>query len=227
VGPNGIGKTTLLAPVRPGAGIGREPGRGRAVGRVGAEYFAELGYLGHANALKTDLTARENLRYLVGVRRPLAGTEIDGALERVGIVDCADLPVRVMSAGQRRRLSLARLWLWPAALWILDEPATNLDSAGLALVESMIRDHLHRGGLAVVAAHQRLLDEVRVRRLSRGDRVRGLIAAMRSSYAGTYWPGGATSCPAAHFYLVVTTLFPLSPPPSSRCCASLAVVSSG
>jgi heme exporter protein A len=168
VGPNGIGKTTLLRVL---CGLlapesGEALWRGRAVGRVGAEYFAELAYLGHANALKSDLTARENLRYLVGVRRPLAGTEVDGALERVGIVDCADLPLRVMSAGQRRRLSLARLWLWPAALWILDEPATNLDSAGLALVESMIRDHLHRGGLAVVAAHQRLLDDdARVRRL--------------------------------------------------------------
>ena len=109
--------------------------------------------------LKTDLTARENLKYLVGVRRTVASTEIDGALDRVGIFDCADLPVRVMSAGQRRRLSLALLWLWPAVLWILDEPATNLDAAGLTLVESMIRDHLKRGGVAVVAAHQRLLDD--------------------------------------------------------------------
>ena len=160
-GPNGVGKTTLLRVLcgllvpRIGRGAVARPSR---LG-PGRRLSAELAYLGHANALKSDLTARENLKYLVGVRRTLAATEIDGALDRVGIVDCADLPVRVMSAGQRRRLSLARLWLWPAVLWILDEPATNLDAAGLTLVESMIRDHLERGGLAVVAAHQRLLDD--------------------------------------------------------------------
>ena len=167
-GPNGVGKTTLLRVL---CGLltpesGDALWRGRPVSGLDAEYAAELAYLGHANALKTDLTARENLKYLVGVRRALAASEIDAALDRVGIVDCADLAVRVMSAGQRRRLSLARLWLWPARLWILDEPATNLDIAGLALVESMIRDHLQRGGVAVVAAHQRLLDDdARVRRL--------------------------------------------------------------
>lgn len=167
-GPNGVGKTTLLRVL---CGLlapesGEALWRGRAVSGLDAEYAAELAYLGHANALKTDLTARENLKYLVGVRRTLAAIEMDGALDRVGIVECADLPVRVMSAGQRRRLSLARLWLWPAVLWILDEPATNLDAAGLTLVESMIRDHLKRGGVTVVAAHQRLLDDdARVRRL--------------------------------------------------------------
>jgi heme exporter protein A len=167
-GPNGIGKTTLLRVLC--GFIAPETGtalwRGRVVSRLGPEYAFELAYLGHPNALKTDLTARENLRYLVGVRRPVTSVEIDGVLERVGIADCVDLPVRVMSAGQRRRLSLARLWLWPAVLWILDEPATNLDADGLSLVESMIRDHLARGGLAVVAAHQRLLDtDPRVQRL--------------------------------------------------------------
>lgn len=170
-GPNGIGKTTLLRVL---CGFmtpetGEALWRGRPVTRLGPDYAVELAYLGHANALKTDLTARENLRYLVGVRRPVTPTEIDDVLERVGIFDCADLPVRVMSAGQRRRLSLARLWLWPAVVWILDEPATNLDAAGLALVESMIGDHLARDGLAVVAAHQRLLDaDRRVRRLELG-----------------------------------------------------------
>ena len=167
-GPNGVGKTTLLRVLcgfmRPETG--EALWRGRAVTQLGPEYAVELAYLGHGNALKTDLTARENLRYLVGIRRPVTPAEIDGVLERAGIRDCADLPVRVMSAGQRRRLSLARLWLWPALVWILDEPATNLDVAGLALVESMIGDHLTEGGLAVVAAHQRLLDgDPRVRRL--------------------------------------------------------------
>jgi heme exporter protein A len=167
-GPNGIGKTTLLR-VLCGLLIpesGEALWRGRDVARRGSEHTAELGYLGNANAIKAELTSRENLQYLVGIRRALGPIEIDGALERVGILDCADLPVRVMSAGQRRRLSLARLWLWPAGLWVLDEPATNLDATGLELVEAMISEHLQRGGVAVVAAHQRLLDlDPRIRRL--------------------------------------------------------------
>jgi heme exporter protein A len=74
--------------------------------------------------------------------------------------------VRVLSAGQRRRLALARLWLWPALVWVLDEPATNLDAAGLELVEAMICEQMRRGGLAVVAAHQRLLEaDTGIRRL--------------------------------------------------------------
>jgi heme exporter protein A len=167
-GPNGVGKTTLLRVLcgllRPESG--EAFWRGRGVGQPTAEYTAELAYVGHVNALKADLTARENLAFTVGVRRPVADAEVAGALERVGLAECAHLPVRVLSAGQRRRLALARLSLWPALLWVLDEPATNLDAAGLSLVESMIREQLRRGGLAVVAAHQRLFDaDADIRRL--------------------------------------------------------------
>jgi heme exporter protein A len=167
-GANGVGKTTLLRVL---CGLlapetGETRWRGRRVAPSTDEYATALAYLGHSNALKADLTARENLKYLVGVRRTLTASEIDAALVRVGITDCADLTVRVLSAGQRRRLSLARLWSWPATLWVLDEPATNLDAAGHHLVEAMIGEHLQGGGLAVVAAHQRLLeDDARVRRL--------------------------------------------------------------
>jgi heme exporter protein A len=84
---------------------------------------------------------------------------VDAALDRVGILSRGDLPARSLSAGQKRRLALARLLLADATLWVLDEPVTNLDTAGVSLVEDLVREHVARGGLAMAAAHQRLLDD--------------------------------------------------------------------
>lgn len=160
-GPNGVGKTTLLRVV---CGLlpaesGELEWCGRAMREHREEFHAQLAYLGHPNALKADLGARENLRYLVGLRRELTLRDIDAALERVGILSHGDLPARSLSAGQQRRLALARVLLAKAALWVLDEPVTNLDSDGVALVEELVRDHVSSGGLALAAAHQPLLDE--------------------------------------------------------------------
>ena len=160
-GPNGVGKTTLLRVV---CGLlpaesGVVEWRGRRVSSSNDEYHLDMAYLGHLNSLKADLTARENLRFLAGLRQSLADSEIDAALERVGILSRGDLAARSLSAGQKRRLALARLLLSGALLWILDEPVTNLDVAGIALVEDLVREHVGRGGLALAAAHQRLLDD--------------------------------------------------------------------
>ena len=160
-GPNGVGKTTLIRVV---CGLlpaesGVVEWRGRPVTSSNDEYHADLAYLGHLNSLKADLTARENLRFLAGLRQSLSDADIDAALERVGILSRGDLAVRSLSAGQKRRLALARLLLSGAMLWILDEPVTNLDVAGIGLVEDLIRQHVGGGGLALAAAHQRLLDE--------------------------------------------------------------------
>ena len=160
-GPNGVGKTTLLRVIcglLP-AETGEVYWRGESVRRRRDEFNAELGYLGHLNSLKADLTARENLRFLAGLRQSLKPADIDATLDRCGILSRGDLPARSLSAGQKRRLSLARLLLADAAIWILDEPVTNLDTAGIALVEELIVDHVGKGGLAVAAAHQRLLDD--------------------------------------------------------------------
>ncbi|NJD32420.1 MAG: cytochrome c biogenesis heme-transporting ATPase CcmA [Gammaproteobacteria bacterium] len=159
-GPNGVGKTTLLRVV---CGLlpaesGEVHWCGRPVRGASDEFHAQLGYLGHPNSLKADLTARENLRFLAGLRQALSDKEIDAALDRCGILSRGDLPSRSLSAGQKRRLALARLLLAEASLWVLDEPVTNLDTAGITLVEELIQEHVQRGGLALAAAHQRLLD---------------------------------------------------------------------
>jgi heme exporter protein A len=160
-GPNGVGKTTLIRVVcglLP-AETGTVEWRGKAVDSSNDEYHADMSYLGHLNSLKADLTARENLKFLAGLREALTDAEIDAALERVGILSRGDLAARSLSAGQKRRLALARLLLSGAILWILDEPVTNLDVAGVGLVEDLVREHVGRGGLALAAAHQRLLDD--------------------------------------------------------------------
>jgi heme exporter protein A len=159
-GPNGVGKTTLLRVV---CGLlpaesGEIDWCGKPVRGAGDEFHAQLGYLGHPNSLKADLTARENLKFLAGLRQSLTEKDVDAALDRCGILSRGDLPSRSLSAGQKRRLALARLLLADASLWILDEPVTNLDTAGISLVEELIQHHVEHGGLVLAAAHQRLLD---------------------------------------------------------------------
>ena len=157
-GPNGSGKTTLLRVacglLRPEQGEvrwGQEP-----ISRVRLEYQAVLAYASHEPALKGDLTALENLRFAVGLKRRLSTDELRASLEQTGVAGCADLPARVLSAGQRRRVAMARVLAMGAALWLLDEPFTNLDTAGVELMSALLRSHVEGGGAALVVAHQTL-----------------------------------------------------------------------
>jgi heme exporter protein A len=157
-GPNGTGKTTLL---RVASGLLRpEQGSvrwgGRAIGEVRAEYQAALAYASHEPALKSDLTGLENLRFTVGLKRAVTDADLRAALEYAGVAACAELPARVLSAGQRRRVAMARVLAMRAALWLLDEPFTNLDAVGVQLLMQILDEHLGSGGSALVVAHQAL-----------------------------------------------------------------------
>jgi heme exporter protein A len=157
-GANGAGKTTLLRAL---CGLvpleeGQICWRGQDINADREAYHRELSYLGHDNGLKGDLTAAENLRYAAGMRHRVSPQEIDAALIRTGVPDAAQQRVRRLSAGQRRRVALSRLTLMGGSLRIMDEPASNLDIRGQALVQDLLREHLQSGGVAVVATHQEL-----------------------------------------------------------------------
>jgi heme exporter protein A len=154
-GPNGSGKTTLLRVV---CGLLRpEQGKvswlGQSIARVRAEYQSILAYASHEPALKGDLTALENLRFAVGLKRQVSTAELRDSLQRTGVAACADLPARVLSAGQRRRVAMARILAMRATLWVLDEPFTNLDAAGTDLMSALLHSHVTGGGAALVVAH--------------------------------------------------------------------------
>jgi heme exporter protein A len=157
-GRNGAGKTTLLRAI---AGLlepeeGQVSWRGTSTRRTRNKFHAELAYLGHEPPLKGDLTAGENLAYSIGIRRPITGAEVDSALARTGAAKFADRAVRLLSAGQRRRVALAGVLLANAVLWLLDEPATNLDAEGQQLVADLVAEQLARAGVVVAAVHHSL-----------------------------------------------------------------------
>jgi heme exporter protein A len=139
--------------------------RGRSIVSAPAEYQAELAYASHEPALKGDLTAVENLRFMVGLKRRVDSTEVLAMLERTGVAALADLPTRVLSAGQRRRVAMARVLAYRAVLWLLDEPFTNLDAAGSALMSSLLEEHVGQGGMVLVVAHHDLNLATATRRL--------------------------------------------------------------
>jgi heme exporter protein A len=158
-GPNGSGKTSLLRMI---SGLldpteGQITWYGTRIGSLGEEYRALLTYLGHRNGLKEELSSVENLRITSGV----AGLNIDkksclSALSTMGLAGREQLPVRLLSEGQKRRAALARLVICTTKLWLLDEVFTALDKSAVALVKSLIEAHLNNGGIAIIATHQEL-----------------------------------------------------------------------
>ncbi len=151
-GPNGSGKTSLLRMI---AGL-LKPEAGTLHVSDGSDAVAAdlLHYLGHHDALKSQMTARENLTF--AARWFGARHDPDTALERLGLTRQADLPVGYFSAGQRRRTALARCWMLGRPLWLLDEPTSALDVAGRALVIEMMAAHAASGGTVIAATHEPL-----------------------------------------------------------------------
>ncbi|WP_423199319.1 MULTISPECIES: cytochrome c biogenesis heme-transporting ATPase CcmA [unclassified Cupriavidus] len=156
VGPNGSGKTTLLRVLagllRPAAGA--LEWQGQPVGAGHAGYCQALGYVGHAAGMAADLSATEHLVYagqLAGMRATAA--QARAVLEDAGLGRVADVPARMLSEGQQRRVALARLGLIPRRLWLLDEPLASLDASATATFLRRLAAHCASGGMAVIATH--------------------------------------------------------------------------
>jgi heme exporter protein A len=166
-GPNGAGKSTLLRAVcgltRPEQGEVRWGGT--PIAAVRESFLAQLAYAAHEPALKGDLTALENLHFAVSLRRRADMAELGACLERTGVGSCAELAARILSAGQRRRVALARVLALRAPLWVLDEPFANLDAAGAGMLSAILREHVEAGGAALVVAHHELAVGIATRRL--------------------------------------------------------------
>ena len=158
VGPNGSGKTSLLrllcGLVQPTAGQVRL--NGRPLEEQRGELARNLLWIGHAAGIKGLLSAEENLAWLCALHQPADKTAIWRALEAVGLRGFEDVPCHTLSAGQQRRVALARLYLDAPPLWILDEPFTALDKQGVAQLEEHLARHCEDGGLVVLTTHHTL-----------------------------------------------------------------------
>jgi len=163
-GPNGAGKTSLLRMI---AGF-LAPASGAITIQTSETKITEgeergkfAGWLGHADGAKPQMTPRETLRFFADVYG--ARDDIDPKLDEVGLARVRDLPAQYLSAGQKKRLALARLKLCARPVWLLDEPLAALDVEGKALAANFIREHCASGGIAIAATHEPLgLDAIRM-----------------------------------------------------------------
>lgn len=157
-GPNGAGKTTFLRAL---CGLfsdwyGRLYWDGEAVTQLSFTQCEQLLYFGHQTGVKKTLTARENLHWYFGVQGRAFPGDIEAALAQVGLAGYEDTPCQEMSAGQMRRVGLARLYVTRDPIWVLDEPFTAIDKRGVANLETLIHRHASNGGSVLLTSHQTL-----------------------------------------------------------------------
>lgn len=157
-GQNGSGKTTLLRILcgLSNAYQGQLFWRGRKLEQVRRDYSRSLLYVGHHAGVKAMLTPEENLRWMSTLHPALSRHSIFDALQKVGLYGYEDVPCYSLSAGQQRRVGLARLYMSTAPLWILDEPFTALDKKGVAEKEALIATHVQSGGAVILTTHHDL-----------------------------------------------------------------------
>lgn len=155
-GPNGTGKTTLLRAL---TGLfpdydGAILWRGKDISQQKYEFLSHLLFIGHLPGIKKSLTPRENLRFLANLQGECSDAQIDAALAEVGLYGYEDMPGYQLSAGQNRRIALARLYVTNALVWVLDEPYTALDTQGIAKLEALFEQHAKQGGCVILTSHQ-------------------------------------------------------------------------
>ncbi len=165
-GKNGSGKTSLLRIL---CGF-REPDAGQVLwcGEVidDSQYYADMAYVGHLDGVKKELTVLENLKVSLALGQS-GQYSIQQALNKVHLTDYDEVLVQALSAGQKRRLSLARLLITKNSVWILDEPFTSLDKQGIALIETLMSEHCASGGMIVLTSHHDIeLHDVAVQRIN-------------------------------------------------------------
>lgn len=170
-GPNGSGKTTLLRIL---CGLflqeqGEVLWKGKNIRQIREDFQSDLVYLGHGEGIKGDLTPTENLHFVRSLHETQRDFSLQDILLKVGLSGFEHVLSRALSAGQRRRISLGKLLLTEARLWILDEPFTSLDKQGQQMVEGLLDDHTTNGGMVIITTHQRInINSVETRVLSLG-----------------------------------------------------------
>lgn len=157
-GDNGSGKTSLLRGI---CGLlefesGELAWDDTPIRGAMQTFRSRFAWFGHAHGFKAELTPEENLEFEATLR-PGSGLSVDDALERVGLTGQRQLPFRALSAGQQKRAALARLLLASVPMWVMDEPYTNLDARGRALIDELVGEHLDADGMALVATHHDML----------------------------------------------------------------------
>lgn len=159
-GQNGAGKTSLLRIL---AGFVRaESGKvlwqGQDIAKDNLQFASDTLYIGHKTGVNGQLTAVENLAFWLETHGLETQQDLHDVLAQLGLVGLEDVPVRLLSAGQQRRVALARLWLNKATLWMLDEPFTAVDKKGVVLLQQQFKKHLAQGGAIILTSHQDLTE---------------------------------------------------------------------